>query len=401
MKSSNHIAPPTLSRVWWNLPLCVAIASISGSLAIVQPILMPYWRRHELTMSEIWILQGAFALVLAMCQIPSGYWADTVSRKKALLIGTMMCPVGDYLYAFGSSFTDFLVAEVLFGVAIACTNGADGALIYDSLLYRGEGKSNSWWSGMASAGMFLVSALAAVAGGYIGEIDLRLPFLVTGSGALLQVGLIALLREPPLERAKKMIGLRALPEVVSHCMGRESGLRWIMGAWCFLGAATWLAVWFYPVYFNATGWSERQQGYIFAAYHVVAGGASLCARHFKGRMELILPIFMGLAMCTVSAHLLFGLIATSWGVLFGALHQVCRGVVPVVFGSAVHERTPSHMRATVFSIQGALITTLYGALTMRLGWAAEIIGFHAVLVGVGMILGLSGVWLWSRRPKIV
>ena len=401
MNSCNTLRPPSLSRVWWNLPLCVAIASLSGSLAIVQPILMPYWRRHDMTMSEIWILQGVFAFVLALCQIPSGYWADTVSRKKALLIGTLMCPVGDYLYAFGSSFTDFLIAEVLFGVAIACTNGADGALIYDTLLYRGEGKSNSWWSGMASAGMFLVSAVAAVTGGYIGEIDLRLPFLVTALAASAQVIFIAFLHEPPLERTKKMMGLGALPEVISHCIGRQNGLRWIMAAWCFLGAATWLAVWFYPVYFSATGWSEREQGYIFAGYHLVAGGASLCARHFRGRTELLIPIFMGLAMCTVSAHLLFGLVMASWGILFGALHQICRGVVPVVFGSAVHEKTPSHMRATVFSIQGALITTLYGALTMRLGWAAEVIGFQAVLVAVGATLGCSGLWLWSRRPKIV
>lgn len=401
MNPSIDIRLPSPERVWWNLPLCVAIVSISGSLAIVQPILMPYWRHNDLTMSEIWILQGVFALVLAVCQIPSGYWADAVSRKKALLIGSMMCPIGDYLYAFGSSFLDFLIAEILFGVAIACTNGADSALIYDTLLYRGEGKSNSWWSGMASAGMFLVSALAAVTGGYIGEIDMRLPFLITGMSALLQVALIALLLEPPGERRKAMLGVRALPEAISHCIRPQNGLRWIMSAWCFLGAATWLAVWFYPVYFVATGWSERDQGFIFAAYHVVAGSASLCARRFKGRLELILPIFLGLAMCTVSAHLLFGLVTASWGILFGGLHQICRGAVPVVFGSAVHERTPSHMRATVFSIQGAFITTLYGALTMRLGWAAEVVGFQAVLVALGVTLGCLGMWLWSRRPNVV
>lgn len=384
-------------RLWWNLPLCVGIASMSGVLTIVNPILMPYWRRHDMTMSDMWILQGVFAVVLALCQIPSGYWADSVSRKRALLVGAFLAAIGDLLYAQGSTFLDFLVAEILLGIALACWAGADSAVIYDTLLSRGEASENAYWSGMATGGMFSVIAVAALASGYLSEINPRLPFVVSCCFSLLQLVFVSLIQEPPREGIKEMRGLKELPGVLAHCINDTQGLRWIMLAWCFLGTATQLAVWFYPVYFEATGWDEKEQGRIFALYAIVAGMSSLFARNFKGRAELIYPIFVGLTVCAISGHILLGLVATEWGVLFGLLHQVCRGVVPVVFGSALHDRTPSSLRTTVLSIQGALVTGAYGVFTMRLGWAAEVIGFQMVLMLVG--ISLTAIASMIGTPK--
>lgn len=391
-------ASVSADRLWWNLPLCVGISSFSGALAIVNPILMPYWRQHDMSMSDIWILQGVFAVVLALCQIPSGYWADSVSRKRALLVGTLLAAVGDLLYAQATTFFDFLFAEILLGIGLACWAGADSAVIYDTLLYRGETSKNAYWSGLATAGMFIITAFAALASGYVFELHNQLPFVISGGFSLLQLVFVSLIQEPSRDRSSQMLSIKELPDVFVHCINDTLGVRWIMLAWCFLGTATQLAVWFYPVYFEATGWNEKDQGKIFALYAITAGMSSACAGKFKGRSELLYPIFVGLAACAISGHLLLGLVTTGWGVLFGVLHQICRGIVPVVFGTALHDRTPSSMRTTVLSIQGALATGAYGICTMRLGWAADSIGFQLVLILVGMCLTAMASVIWAKRP---
>jgi hypothetical protein len=196
-----------------------------------------------------------------------------------------------------------------------------------------------------------------------------------------------------------MVGFSELPRVFSFCAQDRGWLRWIIPAWCALAVASWLGVWFYPIYFERTGWNIQEQGRIFAFYNLIACVASLTARRFKSRTEMLYPIFAGLALASVTAHLLFGLIATSWGFLFGLLHQINRGATPVVFSSAVHERTPSHIRATVLSMQGALVTTMYGAINLRLGWAAEIYGFQSVLVGVSAAVAMWMIAMWLTRPN--
>src|SRR5207253_3215709 len=146
--------------------------------------------------------------------------------------------------------------------------------------------------------------------------------------------LIATLVEPPLLEKKKLVGMKDLGGVFRFCFVEKPGLRWIIFAWCMLGTATWTAVWFYPKYFTATGWSVAQQGWIFAFYQLVAGAAALMARRFKPGDRHIYVLFGAFALCASSAHMLFGLTLLSWGFLFGVLHQVCRGAVPVVFSTA-------------------------------------------------------------------
>lgn len=386
-------------RLWWNLPVCVAIATLSGVMGIVMPMLMPYWVKHGLTPGMIWFLQGAFAVTLALCIIPTGYLADVKSRKACLMIGVALCLVGDLIYAYGSSFGEFLTAEILLGVGMAFTAGADGALLYDTLVVRKESKSFACWAAWGAAGMFVVSALANLSSGFLVEINERLPFLVSASFMVLQLLLVFTLKEPPTIKEKRLVSVRQLAGVFRFCILENFKLRWIIVAWSVLGVGSWLVVWFYPIYFAGSGWSVKEQGRIFAFYQLVAAVASLAARRFKNTHAVLSSIFVGFAICLVLGHMLFGLLLVSWGFLFGALHQVCRGAVPVVFSSALHHQTPSHIRATVSSIQGALATALYGVVNLRLGYAAEAFGFQAVLLSVGLgVAGISAL-VWAYRPR--
>ncbi len=105
--------------------------------------------------------------------------------------------------------------------------------------------------------------------------------------------------------------------------------------------------------------------------------------------------FVAFVLLAAMAHLLFGMVVAVWAFLFGAMHQIVRGAAPVVFGHALHSRTPSEIRATVLSIEGAIATLLYGAINLRLGACREAFGLQFVLVAIsgGCVFVASLIWL--------
>lgn len=64
-------------------------------------------------MQEIFIIQSIFSLGVVLFEIPTGYFADVVGRKKSLIIGMTLGAIGLTLYSFSREFWGFLIAELI------------------------------------------------------------------------------------------------------------------------------------------------------------------------------------------------------------------------------------------------------------------------------------------------
>lgn len=385
-------------RLRLNLVLCVAIAWMSGGLGVVIPNLMVFWMAHGLSVRQVWVLQAGFALTLAACTVPFGFMADVRGRKFCMVVGLALHLLGELAYLTGDSFLAFLAAEVLMGVGVALVSGADSALLYDTLKVRGEEDQAPRWAGLAACGCFIVTATTNVLAGFVSAIDERLPFVVSLAFVATQLVLALLIKEPELEGGKRLVSVGQLPSVFRFCFKPGSHQLWLIGAWSIVAVVSWVAVWFYPLCFNAAGLSVQNQGAIFAFYNVVAAAAAFAARRQEGTPSagMALLTFVGLSAV---AHVLFGTFVGVWAFLFGALHQVVRGAAPVVFGNALNAKTSSEIRATVLSVQGALATLLYGGLNLRLGAYIEAFGFQAVLVSLGVGFMVAALALRAVHPR--
>lgn len=396
MKCASVLKVPS-GHLGRNLPLCVAIAWINGAIGVVIPTIMPFWIAQGLSFREIWVLQGVFALTLATCTIPFGYLADARGRKGCLTVGVSLSFFGEVSYLMGDTFAAFLIAEVCMGVGCALVSGADSALLYDTLKARGDEEANKRWAGLAAAGCFFVTALGNIASGYVVMLGERVPFMVSSAFVALQLALVLLVVEPNVDRDRRLVSVRQLPKVFGFCLQLGSPQLWLIAAWSVVTVATWLAMWFYPICFKTAGLSVAQQGLVFAFYNVVAGAASLAARRQHEGVS-VPAAFVVFVLLAAAAHLLFGVVVAVWAFLFGAMHQIVRGAAPVVFGHALHSRTPSEIRATVLSIEGAIATLLYGAINLRLGACIEAFGFQFVLVAISGGCVVAASLIWFVRP---
>ena len=101
-----------------------------------------------LTLDQFALLNAAWAAAIVLLEVPSGALADTIGRRKLLVItGILMVieiailcfvPLGNVTLLFAV----FVVNRILSGAAEAAASGADEAIAYDSL--KKEGDARDW-----------------------------------------------------------------------------------------------------------------------------------------------------------------------------------------------------------------------------------------------------------------
>lgn len=85
---------------------------------------------------SVWQMSSLFAvwsLTSVVLEVPSGAWADAVSRRLLLVLGPLLTAAGFALWVLVPSYGTFALGFVLWGAGGALGSGALEALVYDEL----------------------------------------------------------------------------------------------------------------------------------------------------------------------------------------------------------------------------------------------------------------------------
>ncbi|MFG2334185.1 MFS transporter [Streptomyces sp. NPDC048604] len=116
----------------------------------------------------LWQISSLFALwslANVLFEVPSGVWADMVSRKRLLQLGPLLTGTGFALWVLFPSYWAFALGFVLWGAGGAFGSGALEALVYEELDRVGAADRYARLMGRArAAGLVAVMAATALAG---------------------------------------------------------------------------------------------------------------------------------------------------------------------------------------------------------------------------------------------
>ncbi|MEV5168797.1 MFS transporter [Streptomyces werraensis] len=117
---------------------------------------------------SVWQISSLFALwsvTAVVLEVPSGAWADAVSRRLLLVVGPLLTGAGFALWILVPSYAAFAVGFVLWGTGGALCSGALEALVYDELERGGASDRYARVLGRArAAGLAAVMAAMGLAG---------------------------------------------------------------------------------------------------------------------------------------------------------------------------------------------------------------------------------------------
>jgi MFS family permease len=112
------------------------------------PIFTILFLDFGLTLDQFALLNAAWAAAIVLLEVPSGALADTIGRRKLLVITGILMVIEIALLCFvplgnvSLLFAVFMVNRILSGAAEAAASGADEAIAYDSL--KKEGNASDW-----------------------------------------------------------------------------------------------------------------------------------------------------------------------------------------------------------------------------------------------------------------
>ncbi|WP_280239090.1 MFS transporter [Nocardia abscessus] len=118
---------------------------------------------HGMSTGQISLLFAIWSTTAFLLEVPSGAWADTVSRRGLLVLSGVLLTAGFALWTVAPSFAGFAAGFVLWGTSGALASGTFEALLYDDLAARGESGAYPRILGYTRAGAEAAVVVAIVA----------------------------------------------------------------------------------------------------------------------------------------------------------------------------------------------------------------------------------------------
>lgn len=404
-KISRRGAPPwNEEAVQRNLQLMKWLRVFLVSFAVDIPVLVLLLQENGLSLAQVMWLQALFAVALALFEVPSGYFADLVSRRAALVVAGYGLVTGAGIYMLATNFWGFLLAEVCLAFAFAFSSGADQALFHDSLLALKREKESTVLWGRIGFAQYVAMAVGAVCGGLIGAWNLRAPLVVTFIGTVCFLLMALRLTEPPRANeggARSRAGLSDLLTIAVQCLVHEPLVRWLLIGPALIGALLQVGLWMYQPYFKLTAIPVEYFGVLFASFNLAAAFASKSAARIGTRLAPIWLVVIPLLLVALS-YLLMGAVVGLFSFTFIIIQQFVRGFTTVYFTDALNKGIGSERRATILSLQSMMQRLVYAVLLVPFGIAADRIGVPLTFLTLaGSTLVLGTLVVLALRPTSV
>jgi MFS family permease len=363
------------------------------------PIVTLFWTQQiGMSLADVMLLQVIFALTAVVMEFPSGYVADRVGYRRALLLGAAFCAVGWVVYASAESFAGIGAAEVLLGTGFAFASGADSALLYRSLSEEERLAGYRRWEGRVRAAGQIAEAGSSAVGGALYAWSPRAPFWLQVPVALAGLGVAVALDEardakPDDGASGRVAHWRRALGIVRHALWHHRRLATAMATSVALGISSFLMVWLIQPWMQRRGIPPAWFGPIWAAAHVWLAGVSLASARVADALGVPATL---LACC--------GLVAGSYASLayFDSPLAVVaylgfmtlRGLQAPILIGVLQQDAPPDDRASVLSLNALLFRLAFVIAGPPVGVLVDEIGLEPALGILAVVCTTFALAAW-------
>jgi len=352
-----------------------------------------FLQSRGLNLFEANLMNVACWLTLCLFQIPTGLLADVFGRKLSFLISCLLLSVDGIIYGSSYTMAGFILSEILAALGLTFASGAFEAWVVDRLKEQGYTGTQKMITTRSQIAAQAGSILGGVTGGFLGGINLSLPWY-TMSGVFMLVGVYALLAMKENfttnpDRAKDRL-LQWRPTFPSSLrfLRQSKTLHFVLAIDVVMACAMQPLNMFWQPYFKQVFGETELLGFLKAGIALsIMAGAFLVMRWggVQSPPQLLIRILLLLGVVVVLTSLL------PPGILVLApflLHEVLRGMYEPVKTAYQQEQLPDAERATIASII-SMVVGLAGAVGLFIsGFIAEYVSISTswIVSGIGFIL---------------
>ncbi|PKP08206.1 MAG: MFS transporter [Bacteroidetes bacterium HGW-Bacteroidetes-4] len=366
------------------------LIKIAKWFMLIMPIVVLFYNENGLEQFDIFLLQGIYSVAIVVLEIPSGYFADVLGRKKTLIAGSILGFLGYVVYSFSYGFAGFLIAEIVLGIGTSLISGADSAMLYDTLLDEKREKQYLKFEGrIISIGNF-AEAIAGIAGGFLATYSLRHPYYFQAAVAFLAIPAALTLREPSRHKALVKASFNDIVDIFRYTLFGNKALRLNIVYSAVIGSATLSMAWFVQPFFKEVQVPIAAFGILWTLLNLSVGITSMFAHRLEKKLGSIKSVFF-ITLFISGMYLLTGYIQSIWGIGFLFVFYLVRGYATPVLKDYINRLTESNIRATVLSVRNFIIRLVFAGLGPLLGYFTDHYSLSFALKTAGIIYLILGI----------
>ena len=367
---------------------------------LYMPIIGLFYADNGLTDIDLFTIQAAFSLTSALFEIPSGYFADVVGRKKTLIIGSFMGAIGFIIYSFGNDFWAFLIAEIIMGIGQSFISGTDSAMLYDSLKHSQQKEKYLKYEGrLTSLGGFAETIAALLGGTIAGIFNLQAVFVVQIFIASLAIPAAIMLREPARTKLQHT-SLKQIADISWFALFKHKALSRTTLLSSVIGIATLTMAWTMQSFFVHQHFSESITTTIWVILNVTVATISLFASQIISKfgiknlvLSMILIIPLGfIALGSFPLWIVFA-------ILF--VFHIVRGYATPILKDLIQAHCDSTIRATVMSVRGMVIRIGFSIVGPSIGYFSGRYSFDFAVIAAGSLFFITSTVGYIMYRKII
>jgi len=379
----------------------------TGALALIWGVNTLFLLQAGLDIFHVMLVNAAFSFAQFVFEVPTGVVADTLGRKVSLLfcLFTLLFATLAYvaLPAVHAGFWPFVLVSILLGLGFTFWSGAGEAWLVDALRHLDYDQPIERVFAKAQVTFGVAMLLGTTLGGFLGQLDLRVPYLVR-AGLLIPLIVIAWRKVQELGVHTRALRLADVPAEMKSVLtkGLRYGVAHPVVRPLMLASAvanTFMMFGFYSWQRYFLDLLGKELVWVNGVVAALVGLASIAGNLMMDRISRTIGTRTGVLIAAVAVRtvtiLLCGL-ASSFGVAVTLylVSNVAMGVAGPIRSAMINAHIPSGERATILSID-SLFSEL-GSGIGQSGW-----GYLARQRGIGSAWAAAGAFLVLGIPFLL
>jgi len=390
--------PPSLDKLQRNATLYPWYeATVSAMFWL--PVFFLYFT-EQLSLQRALQLEAIYYTAIVVTEVPSGYFSDVVGRRVTLIISALLLLAAYVLFVIDDHFAVFAAAQVCLAAGFAFHSGTNTAFHNDTLAAANIENQLADREAIVSRNSFAANAVAALVGGLVAVVDLRLAYVCSAVAALAGLGIAMMFVEPHEQTTRH----DRFVKQVTGCFGflRQPILAWLFAYAVCMTVLNHVPYEFFQSYIDLSLTSANLHDGSTTVTTGVHVALTMCIGSFFAARSVKLSKRVGLAAALLIAMgiqvVMIGAMASMlsvWLIPLILLRSTPRALMTAPLNAAVAPRVPTTHRATYLSIQ---------SLAGRLGFAGLLLGLSTVVgepvdwPSLALLLRISaalavGLWL--------
>lgn len=192
MNIDKHVARNPRLLFWGRVLVATKILSAIGVL---------FYAHRGVGLDSVYYLSIVWSITSLITEVPSGYLADRIGRKRTLLLGVILLLISHIITLFAYGFWEFAISIIFLSASFSCFSGTEEALLYESLVHMGKSKDSNAHNGkQLSAGALpdiVMAIIAVLIAQDLREDQFQILIMINIGTSILAFIVLSFLQEPP------------------------------------------------------------------------------------------------------------------------------------------------------------------------------------------------------------